>query len=322
MCRKLTMTVVCGVALLALGSASSAVEIETVPVGNPGNATDVTGYGSVSYTYNISTYEVTAGQYSEFLNAVAKTDTYGLYSTSMWTGSSGCKIQQNGSSGDYSYSVASDYASRPVDYVSFWDASRFANWLSNGQGGAGTTEYGTYTLTAANITNNTPTRNMGVQWAVTSEDEWYKAAYYDSASSVYYDYGTGTNSVPSNVLGTPTDPGNNATFYDNGYTIGDPYYRTEVGAHENSESPYGTFDQSGNVWEWNEAIISGSYRGLRGGSLYHSSNLLRASNRDYTDPTDESYYIGFRVSQVPEPATLSLLALGFAALVARQRRRD
>ena len=157
MYRKLTMTVVCGVALLALGSASSAVEVETVPVGNLGNATDVTGYGSVSYTYNIGTYEVTAGQYCELLNAVAKTDTYGLYSTSMWIGSSGCKIQQSGSSGDYSYSVAPDYASRPVNYVSFWDACRFANWLNNGQGGAGTTEYGTYTLTAANIANNMKT---------------------------------------------------------------------------------------------------------------------------------------------------------------------
>ena len=50
------------------------------------------------------------------------------------------------------------------------------------------------------------------------------------------------------------DPGNNATFKfdsgtDDGLTIGSPYYRTGVGAHENSESPYGTFDQGGNVWE-------------------------------------------------------------------------
>jgi formylglycine-generating enzyme required for sulfatase activity len=83
----------------------------------------------------------------------------------------------------------------------------------------------------------------------------------------YWDYPTSTNSVPSNDLVAP-DPGNNATFYSEGNcTIGSPYYRTEAGAHENSDSPYGTFDQGGNVWEWNEAIIEGGFRGTRGGAF-------------------------------------------------------
>lgn len=58
-----------------LAGTAGAVSIETVPVGNPGNA----GYAPVGYTYNIGKYEITAGQYTEFLNAVAATDTYGLY---------------------------------------------------------------------------------------------------------------------------------------------------------------------------------------------------------------------------------------------------
>ena len=33
--------------------------IDTVPVGNAGNPPDVTGYGSVAYTYRISTFEIT-----------------------------------------------------------------------------------------------------------------------------------------------------------------------------------------------------------------------------------------------------------------------
>ena len=64
--------------------------IETVPVGNPGNAGELSGgsaggygedaiVGSVSYTYNIGTYEVTAGQYTEFLNAVAAAGQHDLY---------------------------------------------------------------------------------------------------------------------------------------------------------------------------------------------------------------------------------------------------
>ena len=100
-----------------------------------------------AYAYQIGKYEVTAGQYTEFLNAVADSDTYGLYSTLMGDILNyGANIQRTGSSPNYSYSVAADWANRPVNYVSFWDAARFANWLHNGQPtgpqGPGTTEDG------------------------------------------------------------------------------------------------------------------------------------------------------------------------------------
>ena len=64
------------------------------------------------------------------------------------SGSLGANIQRTGSSPNFSYSVAADWANRPVNYVSFWDAARFANWLHNGQPtgpqGPGTTEGGAY----------------------------------------------------------------------------------------------------------------------------------------------------------------------------------
>ena len=189
------MAAVAAMVLLAAG-ATQAVVIDTVPVGNPGNAADSTGYGSVAYLYNIGKYEVTAGQYTAFLNAVAATDTYALYNTEHVE--SAClrlRHSANGSSGSYTYSVAPTYANRPVNYVSFWDACRFANWLNNGQGGPGTTEYGTYTLTTSGMANNTITRNTGATWAVTSEDEWYKAAYYNGTTSGYWLYPTGSNSI-------------------------------------------------------------------------------------------------------------------------------
>ena len=130
------MLVVC--VLLAFNSGAQAtVTMTWVTVGNPGNTADTevmttdgtTGYGSVGYTYQIGKYEVTAGQYKDFLNAVAATDTYGLYNESMWSHSHGCKIQRSGSSGSYTYSVASDYANRPVNYVSWYDTLLFVNWL-------------------------------------------------------------------------------------------------------------------------------------------------------------------------------------------------
>ncbi len=128
---------------------ASAITISTVPVGNPGNANDSTGFGGVSYNYSIGTYDVTVGQYTAFLNAVAATDTYDLYNSSMATDQNVAGISQNGSSGNYTYSVIGS-ANHPITYVNWFDAARFSNWLSNGQPtgpeGTGTTETGSYTL--------------------------------------------------------------------------------------------------------------------------------------------------------------------------------
>ena len=138
--------------LTAFNSGAQAVTMDWVAVGNAGNAADTTGYGSVSEDYQIGTYEVTAGQYTEFLNAVAATDTYGLYNANMDSSSYGCQITQNGVSGSYTYDFGgrpsgteADWANRPVNYVSWYDSLRFANWLHNGQG-EGDTEDGAYDM--------------------------------------------------------------------------------------------------------------------------------------------------------------------------------
>ena len=94
--------------------------------------------------------------------------------------------------------MAADWANRPVNYVSFWDAARFANWLHNGQPtgpqGPGTTEDGAY----LNVGNQAPSfgRNAGATFFIPTEDEWYKAAYHDKTAGLaasYFDYPTGTN---------------------------------------------------------------------------------------------------------------------------------
>jgi sulfatase modifying factor 1 len=111
---------------------------------------------------------------------------------------------------------------------------------------------------------------------------------------------------------------NNANYYNNGYT--DPtYHLTSVGYFAGSPSAYQTFDQGGNVFQWNDTIIYGSFRGLRGGSWVSSDYHLQSGYRYHDDPTDESYSFGFRVSQVPEPAFLGVLCLGAIGMFRRRR---
>jgi sulfatase modifying factor 1 len=286
----------------------------------------------VDYTFNMGKYEVTAGQYTAFLTAVAKADTYGLYNTSMSRTDYGSGIARSGSSGSYAYSVDANFVNRPVNYVSWGDSARFANWLHNGQPtgaqGLSTTEDGAYYLNGA--TSNAQliavSREADWKWAVTSEDEWYKAAYHknDGMTGNYFNYPTSSNTVPGRDMADPL-PGNNANYYTGAspYPIDSGKYTTVAGEFQNSDSPYGTFDQGGNVWEWNEAIISGSYRGLRGGSFVGDDFGLRAADRGNHDlSANEGYKGGFRVSEaIPEPVTMAGMVLGIGGLVGYIRRR-
>ena len=148
--------------------------VEMVTVGNAGNVTDSTTYGAVPYEYSIGKYEVTLAQYAAFLNAVAATDTFGLYNASMATDLNIAGIMRS-SSEPYAYTVIGDGA-RPVTYVNWFDAARFCNWLHNGRPtgaqGAATTERGAYTMDGAVNGGLSITRNPGAKVWIPNEDEW------------------------------------------------------------------------------------------------------------------------------------------------------
>jgi formylglycine-generating enzyme len=280
-------------------SASASITMDWVNVGNPGNAADpATGslYGAVAYAYQIGKHEVTNSQYGAFLNAKGASNSGAIYNSSM----TGTGITQNGSSGSFNYSVTSGFENKPVVHVSWFDAARFANWMMNGQGG-GDMETGAYTLNGA--TSGIITANIGAQVYIPTENEWYKAAYYNAATTSYSLYPNGQDTITTadanygGAVGSTTDVGN----------TGDG-------------SSYGTFDQGGNVWEWNDAVISGSSRGLRGGSFGNGEGALRASFRLSNDPTSELNNIGFRVASVPEPTSLLLTMLAGGVMLARRKR--
>ena len=310
--------------IVALGATAQAVDIDWVTVGDAGNTADDTGYGAVANDYRISRYEITNAQYREFLTAKAAVgDPYGLYNTEMWSSDYGCKIERTGPSGSYSYSVSADRANRPVNFVSFWDAARFANWIHNGQG-SGDTESGAY----INIDDEaTFARQAGALFFLPTEDEWYKAAYYDTnrfspGVGGYWEYPTMSDTTPTSEA--PPGGANSANYFDGvEWALGPPYYTSEVGAYLDSESAYGTFDQGGNVWEWSEAALYTDYRCLRGGAWTGYWGYLSASMQGYGFyPSIEEYGIGFRLaSPIPEPATVSLFGIAAAAAMLRRRKR-
>jgi formylglycine-generating enzyme required for sulfatase activity len=298
------------------------INVAMVPVGDPGNAADSNGYGAVSYAYQIGKYDVTTSQYAAFLNAVAAADPYGLYNSFMASGPARAGINQSGASGNYSYSVVAGHENFPVNWVSWGDAARFANWLQNGQPtdveGPGTTESGAYTLDGATSTTAlmAVTRNLNATDFIPTEDEWYKAAYYKGGgtNAGYWLFPTQNNSTPSNVLSATGK--NNANFNNTDPTN----HLTSVGAFAASPGPYGTFDQGGDVQQWNESAFDVSSRGVRGGSCFDPSFVLRSSNRNADNPVAVGNGIGFRVASVPEPSSVILLIAGIVVLTVAKYR--
>jgi hypothetical protein len=320
---------------------AGAVQIDFVIVGDPGNPADTdvvtccdasqgtTGYGSVDYLYRIAKYELTNTQYAEFLNAVAKSDPNLLYNA--FQASFG--ITRSGASGNFSYQVTPGWEQRPAHFVNFFDGARFANWLHNGQPlgfqDATTTEDGAYTLLGLNPLG--VPRNDGALYFVPSDDEWYKAAYWDPDLQVYYNYPTGSNTPPSaDIPDGPPPPANTANYwagppgpFDPAFAcdIVSPCEPTDVGAYVNSPSPFGTFDQGGNLFELTEAVNESGHV-IRGGYYLRRVGDLSTVLRTQAPLNCENCGgLTLRVAaSVPEPGSGLLVALGLLAL--RRARRS
>ncbi len=304
--RFVTASALAAFAGLSASVASASITIPTVPIGNPGNAADAsTGFGSVAYTYNIGTTEVTNAQYTAFLNAVGATDPNTLYNTNMAGATGG--IIRSGADGSYTYAAANGRANYPVNFVSFQDSVRFTNWLHNGQPTGpqsnSTTETGAYAI--SNVPSIPTTRNANWQWAITDENEWYKAAYHHPASlggdaDDYWLYPTSSNTITTtqanynNVIGGLTPVGSYAANF------------------------YGVYGMAGNIFERTDTVFFNGRR-IMGGSSGTSEGFLQSVSQISGGAATENAGTGFRVVQVPAPSAMGLVAIG-GLLVARRHR--
>jgi len=284
--KRLSSAILASVVVIGTAGMARAAAPETVPVADSGNKADTTGYGDVAYEYKIGKYEVTNTEYCEFLNAVAKSDSHGLYDPRMGgrddrTGEAYGGITRSGWYGKYVYKVRPGAANWPVGYVTWESAARYANWLTNGAAEGSDTEKGCYTFKWGEVKvadHATLAAAEKTTWAIASENEWYKAAYYDAKKSG----GAGYWKYPAKS-DWPTDANINSNQV------------RDAGSFPKAASAYGTFDQGGNLWEYNDNR-SGGKVGLRGGSFYinDNENYMRSTTRyDVLSAKWPNY--GFRV---------------------------
>lgn len=313
-----------------------------VMVDDINNIADTTSFGAVNYKYKIGKYEVTNDEYVEFLNSIAKNDIYNTYDSSMTSNTRG-GIIRNGTPGDYSYVVKTDMGNKPVVYVSWFSCARYCNWLTNGKSVGSqnkyTTEDGIYSLNGANTTeiilkSNTQSFKINAKtkdnsYYIPTEDEWYKAAYYDPTLNDniggYWSYATQSNTVPTPITANSTgdgsagSSGNFANFNRDADWNNENGVVTSVGTN-GGPSYYGTYDQSGNAYEWNDSVIDtidpssgfstgpGS-RGIRGGYWLNLLNIdeyrLSTTGRNSNAPALSNSGVSFRVASKNNPLSLS-----------------
>jgi len=306
------------------GSGGNAFSIQFAAVGNAGNANDGTGasyttggglYGSgttfglggVSYGYRMGVVEVSQDWITKATNLGMTNVTAGAWS-----------------------------ANRSAANMTWYEAAAFVNTLNTSKG-----HQAAYQLNGTNTALTLWTsgqawqaggenlyRHKDAYYFLPNENEWYKAAYHknDGVTANYWDYATGTNSIPDGI-DFSGDTAFDAVFRDT-FNQGSPNEVTNVGL----ASAYGTMGQNGNVWEWNESAFDGindsssERRAVRGGAWDGPELILRSSIRNFVDgdsPSSSDNLVGFRVASVasvPEPSA-ALFGFGLSLMCVLRRRR-
>ncbi len=284
------------------GTSGNEFTIDFVNIGNTGNAADTTGYGAVPYEYRASVNEISQ-------NDITKATASGMadVTAGAWTGN------------------------QPAADISWYEAAAFVNFLNTNSGKTAAYDLAwdgsAWSMTLQSSSNAWTAggtnlyRNKDAYYFLPSENEWYKAAYYNPAGTNYFLYPTASSTVPTAVTnGTAT---NTAVFAGNGVVPVQPAVVTNSGGR----STYGTMGQGGNLREWNESASDGLYnnanaiRAMRGGYYPALAGTLASTNRDFFDPFLVNASFGFRVASVPEPSTYALLLLGAGAMYLWKRRQ-
>jgi hypothetical protein len=138
-----------------------------------------------------------------------------------------------------------------------------------------------------------------------------KAAYFDPKVGHYWRSAMGTDTLPTSTPPGSTPDTSNFYGISTGYavTASTSYslsqnYLTDVGAYLASPSPYGTFDQSGDVLQWTEGLTPSGRVSRESWWDYHNSG--DSSTRTESGPLFQGAILGFRVATRDYPGDVNL----------------
>jgi formylglycine-generating enzyme len=296
-----------------LGSEGNTFTIDFVNIGNAGNGGS-TGYGWVGYNYRMGVTEAAK-------DWITKATNLGL---------------ANVTAGPLT-------GNQPATEISWYQAAAFVNFLNTSTGNQAAynltfNESWSMTLWASadawQAGGEHLYRHKDAYYFLPSENEWYKAAYHknDGVTWNYWDYATGSNTVPTPVA--------------SGTTTGTAVYGYGAPAavnHAGGLSAYGTMGQNGNVWEWQEDPYyplgygpPSDARAIRGGGWNGGEGSFGHSTRGNPPASYGNFEYGFRVASaevgtgslvvpappppLPEPSS-ALLMTGTGIMILLRRRR-
>ena len=270
--------------------------MEFVKVSGANNCPDRNGRGCVPYEYEIAKCAISNEDWCGFLNAVGeKAVELGLWHKDMETGVLGGIVHSLPSGKDSAFplrfAAKAGWEKRPVTYVTYTGVMRYCNWLMTGD-----TEKGAYDLTVM-----PPRRLEGAKYFLPTDDEWYKAAYYDCLIARLGDWVIGKGGYWKYPTRSDEIPTQDQANFERGdaLAVGAPYYLADVDAYADSPSPCGALQMGGNAWEFLEDCFQNPFGNkLRGGSFGYTETGLSSSNVDFGKYDKRCYVFGARICRM------------------------
>jgi len=179
---------------------------------------------------------------------------------------------------------------RPVEMVTWYDAIKYANELSEIEGfdkyyNISVIEYRDHNIVDATVTENTGAN--GYRLPTEAEHEYAARGGKDGNSTTY---------AGSDILDEVGWYSDNSDVANSDASWADGKGTMPVG--ENEANELGLYDMSGNVWDWTNTE-SGPYRFRRGGSWFHEAVYCEVTNSYIFKLYYPYSYFGFRLARRP-----------------------